>query len=342
MNIYSPIGENFRLTGRVDRSDGACLTWPGTSIYFRFRGSSVKIAWNNENFGADTILGAVVDKEEKQYFIGGSGSGETIIAEGLEDKEHDIIIYKRMEGHFITIKSVTVDGEILPLPKAPKKRIEVYGDSVSAGSVVDCEEYAGKSDPEHHGQWDNSWHAYPQIIARELPAEVYDTSQGGISIFDGTGWFEMPDTKGMESCWDKCRYSSYRPKSEWDFHFVPHVIIFAIGQNDSNPDPDILLKPDKKEKWLKKYIEIINSVRAHSPKAAVVLALTVLNHDPIWDDAMEEIKERLGGERKNIYHFMYSRVGRATPGHPRYSEQKEMAAEMKNFLNSLPNEIWED
>ena len=341
MNTYSPTCRRFRLCGRVDTKDGACLTWPGTSVFFRFKGKLARVNWRNENFGAPSILGVVVDGEERQYPVGGSGDGIAEI-ECKEDGEHDLLIYKRMEGHFITIKSVELDGELLPLPEAPKKRIEVYGDSVSAGSVVDCEEYAGKSDPEHNGQWDNAYHAYPQILARELPAEVYDTSQGGISIFDGTGWFEMPNTRGMESCWDKCRYSSYVPKSDWDFHFVPHVIIFAIGQNDSNPDPNVLYDPEKKEAWIKKYLEIINSVRARAPKAAVVMALTVLNHDSVWDDAMEEIKDRLGGESGRAYHFMYTRVGKATPGHPRYSEQKEMAGEMREFLGTLPAEIWED
>ncbi len=341
MNTYLPTGDNFRLIGRVDTEKGACLTWPGAAVYFRFRGPYLKVFWENENFGAPSILGAVVDGKEMQFPIGGSGSGSTVICENAGEGAHEALIYKRMEGHFITLTSIETEG-IEPLPEPPKKRIEVYGDSVSAGSVVDCEEYAGKPDPEHNGQFDNAYHAYPQILARELPAQVYDTSQGGISIFDGTGWFEMPKTRGMESCFDKCRYSSYRPQSDWDFRFKPHVIIFAIGQNDSSPDPDVLKKPEKREAWLKKYVEIIMAVRSHSPKAAVVLALTVLCHDPEWDEAMDEIKARLGGEENGVYHFMYTRCGKATPGHPRYSEQKEMAAEMKDFLNSLPASTWED
>ncbi len=339
---FSPVSEKIRFTGRVSVENGSIvLTWPGTAVSFRFRGTNLSLNGFNDNFGADSILGAVIDGEEKKFFIGGSGKVYIKIAENLPLTDHSVVIYKRMEGHYFTVESLETDGELLDLPKAPDKRIEVYGDSVSAGSVVDCEEYAGKTDPEHCGQFDNAWHAYPQILARELPAEVYDTSQGGIAILDGTGWFEMPNTKGMESCYDKCRYSSYRPESDWDFGFVPHVIIFAIGQNDANPDPDMLKKPEKREAWLGKYIEIINAVRSHAPKATVVLALTVLGHDRIWDDALEEIKDRLGGIENKAYHFMYSRTGTATPGHPRYSEQKEMAGEMKAFLEGLPEETWE-
>lgn len=343
MKTYSPLDKYIRPTGRIDLTDaGATLCWCGNQLALRFRGTFISIDCENECFGPDTLIGAVIDGEEREYYIGRDCAMTLAIAENLPDAEHEVVIYKRMEGHYFTVKSITVDGELLPLPPKPEKRIEVYGDSVSAGSVVDAHEFVGKTDPEHHGQWDNAWHAYPQIVARLLPAEVYDTSQGGIAIFDRTGYFEMPDTRGVESCYDKLRYSIYKPLKAWDWSFVPHVIIMAVGQNDAHPDPDCLRKPDYYEKWVGKYIEIINGIRSHAPKATVVLALTVLGHDPIWDDALSDIAARLGGAEGRAYHFMYTRTGKATPGHPRYEEQKEMAEEMTAFLNSLPSDTWQD
>ena len=332
------------LTGRIDvDSSGATLCWCGSKITLRFFGTNLKIKGQNDNFGPESYIGAVIDGEELCFKLGGSRPFELTLCENLAKKEHTATIYKRMEGHYFTVSEISTDGEFLSAPPKPRKRIEVYGDSVSAGSVVDALDYVGKSDPDGNmGQWDNSLHAYPQLIADMLPAEVYDTSQGGIAIFDGTGYFEMPSTRGVESCYDKTRYSSYREMSDWDFSFKPHVIVMAVGQNDSHPDPDCLKKPEYYEKWVSKYIEIINSIRSHSPKAAVVLALTVLMHDPAWDDALEDIKNRLGGESGRAYHFMYTRCGKATPGHPRVPEQKEMANELTAFLNSLPAEIWED
>lgn len=333
----------LRFIGRIDRTNGATLCWCGSQIALRFYGTRISIEGENTNFGPKTIIGAVIDGEERQYYVGDSGIISLTLAEDLTKGEHDVVIYKRMEGHYFTVRGIDIDGELCDLPPKPKKRIEVYGDSVSAGSVVDAFEYVGKSDPEDNaGQWDNAWHAYPQIVARLLPAEVYDTSQGGIAIFDGTGYFEMPNTRGVESCYDKVRYSQYHPITEWDWSFVPHVIVMAVGQNDANPNPYRLRDKDGYEEWVGKYIEIINSIRSHAPKATVVLALTVLMHDPIWDDALEDIKNRLDGEAGRAYHFMYSRCGKATPGHPRYTEQQEMAEELTAFLNSLPESTWED
>lgn len=336
----------FQFTGRIDFSnpESPMMTWPGSYVRFEFKGTHLSLKITNHRFGWGRFLGVVIDGGER--CIPMCDGGQTLfLAENLEDRAHEVYIYKRMEGHYITLNELYLNDEaelLEPSPK-PKKKIEVYGDSVSAGSVVDCDEYLGKHDPENHGGFfDNSWNAYPLMLSRILPAEVYVTSQGGIAIFDKTGYFEMPNMRGVESCYDKVGYCVGRPLTKWDFSFKPHVIVFAVGQNDHNPDPDCLRKPEYYKKWTDKYIEIANDIRSHSPDATVVFALTVLMHDPIWDDAMEDIKNRMGGEDNKVYHFMYSRCGKATPGHPRTKEQEEMATELKAFLESLPDDTWKD
>lgn len=45
------------------------------------------------------------------------------------------------------------DGaKLLELPDAQTRKIEVYGDSVSAGEVTEAVDYTGKTDPEHQGR----------------------------------------------------------------------------------------------------------------------------------------------------------------------------------------------
>ena len=50
----------------------------------------------------------------------------------------------------------------------------MYGDSVSAGEVSEAVEYTGKPDPEHNGQYSNSWYSYAWMTARRLDAEIHD------------------------------------------------------------------------------------------------------------------------------------------------------------------------
>lgn len=329
--------------GRINRSSGKpVFTWPGCMLRLNFVGTTVCVKFTQTWGWGQRKIGVVLDGKELSFPIV-DGENEIVIAKDLENTHHSLVIYKMMEGHYFSLDEIMTDGDITDPDPLPTRKIEVYGDSVSAGSVVDCVEYEGKCDPENHnGQFDNSWHAYPLIMARKMPAQVYVTSQGGIAIFNNTGYFEMPKMTGMESCWDKACYCTNAPTTQWDFSFKPHVIVFAIGQNDSHPDPDCLNNPDYYKKWTDKYIEIAENVRKHSPDATIVFALTVLMHAPVWDDALEDVKNRMGGEDNKVYHFTYSRCGKATPGHPRIPEQEEMAEELTAFLNGLPFDTWKN
>lgn len=341
-------GAKFNFSGRIDLlsySDAPLLVWPGSYISFSFKGSEIALTLENQRHWNGRRIGFVIDGSEKLFELE-DGVQTVTLAEGLAPIRHNCVIYKPMSGGYIKLLGIDLgEGELVePLPK-PKRRIEFYGDSVTAGDVVDADEYEGLPDPDgNNGQWDNSWHTYAMRVGRMLPAEVYNTSQGGIAIFDGTGYFEMPNMRGLESCYDKLKYCSADEITEWDFsRFRPHVIVFAVGQNDHNPNPDCIYdKVYYRVKWEQRYMDIITAVRKYSPKATVVLALTLLNHDPAWDEAIEEIKDKLGGEKNKVYHLVYNRCGKATPGHPRNNEQIEMANELAVFLNSLPESTWQD
>ncbi len=341
-------GDKFGLTGRIDISepDTPVLIWAGSYISFCFKGTGASLELENLQGWGYNCIGFVVDGEERVIKTE-KGRSLVTLCGGLADKPHECYIYRANSGGCGYIKLhglILEDGaQLLDPPKKPKKRIEFYGDSVTAGEVVDADEFTGLADPEGNiGQYDNSWHSYAMRVGRMLPAEVHNVSQGGIAILDGTGYFEMPKMIGMESCYDKLRYCSFDEKTPWSFsRFRPHVIVFAIGQNDYYPNPDCIYdKVNYRRKWEDRYISMITKIRHYSPDAVIVLALTVLNHDPAWDEAIAEIKDRMGGEKNGVYHLVYSRCGKATPGHPRNLEQQEMAKELTDFLNSLPKSTW--
>lgn len=334
------------FTGRIDftNAQAPLFIWAGSFVEFAFIGTDAVIEVDNKILGNGRTLGYVVDGKEYKSDLSDGVQNITLIEDG-ENIRHEITVFKRMEsGHYFSINKLMLNDNAVmcEAPEKPKRRIEVYGDSVSAGEVCEAVDYTGKTDPENNiGQWDNAWQSYVMKMARALPAEVYDTSQGGLSLFDNTGYFEQPNTKGLEFTYNKLKYNPRYETSEWDFNrFVPHVIIIAIGQNDAFPNPDCLKDKEYYEKWVSKYIEIVRMLHKKSG-ATFILANTVLMHDRAWDDILEDIKNRLQSEI-NVYHFMYKRNGAATPGHPRIPEQQEMADELTEFLNSLPQSTWDD
>ena len=351
--LISP-ADKMTYMGRIDfaEPESPAFIWAGSYVRMRFTGTSVSAAIFNKRFYNKMSLGYVIDGKEGRADFGSDDEweGEYLIplADGLDDGEHDIILFKRQDAtHYFKFFGFVIDEDarVLDAPALPERKIECFGDSVSAGAVVEAMEYVGSSDPENHdGIYDNAWHSYAAITARNLGAQLHDTAQGGIAIFDNTGWYHAPTFIGMETAYNKLCYfpEGENGYTDWDFgRYTPHLVIFAVGQNDqhneTDGDPDIN-DPEFRTRWKNRYKDIINSLREKYPKARFVLLLTVLCHDPEWDTAVDEIAAELNDGR--ITHFMFTRTGKATPGHPRLSEQYEMATELTAYISKMGDEVW--
>ena len=203
-------------------------------------------------------------------------------------------------------------------------------------------DYVGKQDPENNGQYSNSYYSYSWTCARKLHAEIHDIAQGGISLFDKEGYFAGPDYVGMLSCFDKIEYNPQLGEvKEWDFsQYIPHVVIIAIGQNDANPVNYMAEDYDGEHAafWRAEYGRFVKMLRGRYPQAHIILTTTILEHDPAWDRAIDEVAQHSGDEK--VHHFLYSRNGCGTPGHIRIPEAEEMAQELSAFIDSLGEEVW--
>ena len=343
----------IRYMGRIDRTlpDAPRIVWAGSMITLRFRGTQLSAVICNHRFYNKMELGLLVDgKEEKVCFDTDRQRFTLPLVSGLEDTEHEVTLFKRQDAtHYFDFYGFETDSEtelLPPLPR-PDRRIECYGDSVSAGAVCEAVENVGALDPENtDGVYDNAYHSYSMITARNLGAEINNIAQGGIAIFDSTGYYHAPNTIGMETAYDKAVYFPEEcGYTDWDFSaYIPHVVIFAVGQNDQHAeltdDPDIT-DPAYRLKWKSRYKDILRSLRSHYPKARIILLLTVLMHDPTWDAALDEIVSELTAEGEDkLTHFTFKRCGKATPGHPRLPEQYEMASELTAYISRMGNEIW--
>ena len=254
-------------------------------------------------------------------------------------------MFKRQDAtHYFDFKGFLINGEMLDKKPEPLRKIECYGDSVSAGAVCEATDHTAQLDPEdHEAVYDNAWHSYSMITARNLGAQINNIAQGGIAIFDGTGYYHAPDFIGMESAYDKLCYFPEGGITKWDFaRYTPNVVIFAVGQNDAHyvghEDIDID-DAEYRAKWKAAYKKIIADLMEKYPKATFVLILTVLQHASGWDKAVEEIAGELDDER--VHYLKFKRAGKATPGHPRLSEQQEMAEELTAFISKLGDRVWE-
>lgn len=334
--------------GRIDRKDREKpeFIFPATSLSFCFWGKKAELTIENRRACWDNYVGAIVDGRQKKYKLNDWGETHLVFMEEEEERNHQVLFFKRQDScHEIILKSLELsEGSVLlKPPERPVRRMEVYGDSVSAGEVSEAVEYAGRPDPEHKGEYSNSWYSYGWIAARKLEAEIHCIAQGGIPLLNGNGWVEPPVYPGMESVWDKVHYHpGLGEPSDWDFScYVPHVVIVAVGQNDSNPDDYMKTDPEglRAEYWRYRYRCWIQEIRRKYPHAVILLTTTIMKHSREWDEAIEKVYRELGDER--IFHFRYTQNGCGTPGHIRIPEAKQMAGELADYINQLEILVWE-
>ena len=345
-----PDNRMLQFSGRIDFEDKVApvFVYACTSVRMVFCGTKVKVTLQNHRSCWTNEMGYFIDGEQKRITLENGEEKQTyVLAEDLEEGWHELLLFKRMDScHTVTFYGFEIEGKEPqlrePEPK-PERRIEFFGDSVSCGEVSEAVDYVGKEDPVHDGEYSNSWYSYAWMTARKLNAEIHDTSQGGIALLDGTGWFAAPDYRGVESCYDKIEYHpDLGAVKKWDFdRFTPHVVVVAIGQNDNHP-LDYMAEDYQGEKsvyWRGHYRAFIEKLMEIYPKAQIILATTILCHHENWDKSIDEVCRQIGSER--VHHFLYRRNGCGTPGHIRIPEAEEMSGELSAYIESLGESIWE-
>ena len=340
----------LQYTGRIDRSNPKepLFIYPCTSVRIRFTGNMLKAYVRNKNLYWENSLGCVIDGALLKLELPKEGEAALEIPvhsakrnDGQEDcGYHDALLFKRQDAcHEVNFLGFEIEdtAEILDPPARPERRIEVYGDSVSAGEVSEAVEYIGREDPEHNGQYSNSWYSYAWMTARKLGAEIHDVAQGGIALLDDTRWFHAEDYIGMESAWDKMRYNpDFGELTDWDFsRYTPQLVIVAIGQNDSHPED--YMKEDynceRAQIWRRGYRRFLENIRGKYPDAWIVCITTLLGHDASWDQSVDEVCRGMNDDK--LRHFLFRRNGNGTKGHLRIPEAQEMADELSAYIESL-------
>lgn len=346
MTEIKPLDERLVYCGRIDfeKKEGPLFVFPASFVRFKLNGKTLKIKIKNQNEYYLNHLGILVD----DVYMGKlriANEGETILdfsgflGDGKELQE--VTIYKTQDGcHQFTLESIWVDADAQVEKGTPlsNRRIEIYGDSISAGEVAEAMDLVAGPDPENHmGLPSNSYYSYSWFLARKLKATLHDIAQGGISLFDKQGWYSWPEYIGMESVYNKIAYQpKFGPTTDWDFKkYIPQLVVLAFGQNDANPNNYMAedYEGEDAKRWRKRYREFIEELMEYYPGVHVVCTTTILNHDPGWDKAIHEVCTEIGDS--HVHHFLYEKNGCGTPGHVRAPEAEKMASELAAYVETL-------
>jgi lysophospholipase L1-like esterase len=247
-----------RFIGRFDRTaPGApVFAWSGTAIALRFKGTAIGVTLTD---GGSNYFEVVIDDQHSVLSLQ-QGTKKYALASNLSDAAHDVLLYRRSEAFFgeTTFNGFDVDpSAYLPGPALATKRLEVIGDSISAGYGNE-----GTLPCTFEAKTENHYLSYEALAARTLGAELYTEAWSGIGMLrnnDGGKTGTMPE-----------RYPRARPElatSTWDFSsFVPDAVVINLGTNDfANGDPMLAFQTT--------YTTFVSDLRGHYPKARFYLAV---------------------------------------------------------------------
>lgn len=242
-----------RLVGRFDTTDPTAIrfAWSGSMVVGRFKGTGVSARLKDE--GGKNHFEVLVDGEPIKADLRIDPKKESYtLAEGLPDAVHDVALYKRTEAKLgeVTFLGFEPQGVMLPAPPAAERRMEIIGDSITAGFGNEGPGAVCTFNPADQNQYT----AYGAIAARELKAEHITIAWSGKTIGEMTDYYErtLPD----------------RADSVWDFKaWTPQLVVMNIGTNNfATYDPG-------ETRYVRIYTNLFDRIRKAYPKALIVCLL---------------------------------------------------------------------
>jgi lysophospholipase L1-like esterase len=327
----APDDKNLLYTGRIDfaQPSAPVITWPNTAIAGNFTGTALSVTLDDEK--GKNYFNVFVDRDTTSPLIleAGQGTKTYQVASGLAPGKHSFLITKRTEGE----EGATVfrgleladGGQMLAPPARPKRRIEFFGDSITSGMGDE----APMNSRDDVGRDKNSYLSYAGITARNLNAELHQTSQSGIGVMISWFPFTMPDFYDQLS-------AVGNNDTHWDFSsWTPDVVVINLLQNDSWLIGSHKLQPEPDDAGrVAAYETFVKRIRQLYPKAYIVCALGSMDATRAGSAWPGYIKSAVDDMRKNgdarIDTVFFPFTGYTA--HPRLKHQHDNAAILTAFI----------
>jgi len=250
-----------RRVGRFDLGMPTMPTaeWSGSSMEARFSGTAASVQLG----GSGNYFAVVVDGTVGPVLETNGGSSYPV-ATGLSGGEHDVLVFRRDEAfdnptQFLGF-TFPDGGALLPPPVAPAHRIELIGDSISAGYGDEC---ANVSTP-FSSATENEYIAYGALTARALAADLHVVAWSGKGMYqnvDGT------QTDTMPILWQRTIPTD--ATSVWNpAQWIPDAVVINLGTNDYNAPG-----ADPSTSYQAAYLQFVTTLRGAYPEAYIFCAM---------------------------------------------------------------------
>jgi len=336
-NIKVPFNQkNLTYSGRIEKVDNqyAKFYWPGSSVTINFKGPEIKATLKNGN--ENTYFYVLVDGNEKdaKKIKADTIESTILLASGLKNTNHTVQLFKLSNNTSYTFfyGFELADGStVLEAKPLPKRKIEFYGNSITAGHGVDV--LPGQNDSGNPEYFNNYW-TYAARTARHFNAQYSCIARSGVGVM--VSWFPII----MPEMYD--RLNPEDSTSKWDFStYTPDVVVINLFQNDmwltaNLNHPQFKARfgttPPDKSTIILSYQNFVKSIRTRYPNASIICALGSMNateKGSPWPGYIVEAVKDLNDSKIITHFFPYKN----TSGHPKVAEQKVMADDLIEFID---------
>jgi hypothetical protein len=325
---------DIEYSGRIDttKNNSADLYWSGSSVKINFEGESIFASLKDEKGG--NYFNVIIDHDSVHILRPDTTVHPYLLASGLPPGKHTVEIFKRTEytkGKTSFYNFLIKENAKLLLRSANRKRkIEFYGDSITAGYAV--EDLTGGDSPD--STYTNNYLSYAALTARHYDADYRCICRSGIGVT--ISWFKetMPDIYDRLIPTDSA--------STWNFaNYAPDVIVVNLFQNDSwlvnLPNHQSFKKKFGTEApaddfFINAYKKFISQIRSHYPNANIVCMLgnmSITKEGSKWMGYVKQAVQDLQDEK--VYSLTVRYKG--TNGHPSIREQENLSRTLIDFID---------
>ncbi len=256
MRVKSSSGvENIHYSGRFDLSIPSAprFEWSGTSIGAHFKGTGVSMMLNS---GGINYFEVLIDGTSVSPVVTSTGNETFILASGLTDTEHDVLVVRRTEATCLPVSFLgfTITGGSIIASASPwSHRIEYIGDSILTGyGILGPNELCTYS-----AATQSAWMTYAAVAGRDLKADTHliaYASKGVYQNYNGNLTDPMPTLY--------TRTIPTESGSTWGFSSKADVVVIHLGLYDFTAAVNQVL-------FETAYINLINLVRSNHPSAVI-------------------------------------------------------------------------
>ena len=330
--------------------DGDHFSWSGSEIVARFIGTSLEVTLTHSGTSphSPVFFTAIVDGRAAQRFSLQEGTQKILLASHLSASQvHDVMLMRETEGWAGVSIFQGFDfgpGGALLAPYSPtKQRMEIIGDSISAGYGV-----LGTTPGCHFTtETESAFSTYGSRLSRALGMDLTTIAYSGKGVL--RNYQGQPDDPSNPTMFHDFLYALtphiYTSQQNDEGHFLfdfssvtpADLVLINLGTNDFASGPPN--EPD----FTDAYVRLLRLVRAHYPAAEIVSTLgPMMSGDPlslalIGIQNACSVLARAGDSKIHFLPLMPQdpAIGTGCDTHPNVAEAAVMAATLLPGLEKL-------